>query len=148
MPAFVPSTSQGIGAGAIPAEVAEACHLILGAFAISALSLLPTFDALSNEQWLPFLILTCLVALAFLGLTLWLVGTIRKGKNWGRWAMLVLLGAGWVWVGVEAPEQWPRSALVALSDIAATCMEVFACWLLFTGRGKLWFSAERSGHEP
>ncbi len=139
----------GAGWPACPAEINEACGLVLGSLALSILGSLA--DAYYGEPRPPLAEASAAsaawdVALFFATLLLlpWLVLCVRKRRLWARWALLALLACGWFQVAQDIPVEWPRSAWVALTEGVTTLMEWAAVWLIFFGAGGRWLAGDEA----
>lgn len=74
-----------------------------------------------------------------IAVTIWLIHAISKGKNWARWAVLVLsvLAVCMLFIPGENP---PLSKLIHIITIISTLAYLPGCALLFFGRGGRWFA--------
>ena len=122
-----------------PPTVRLACQLVLAAFALGLVTLLPGVDVPRPEDAaLPG------VFVAIFGvITLWLTYATYQGRNWARWALLAYLILGWFLVSGELVSDFERAPLVGSLNLAAVVMELAAVWLLFAGAGAKWFGRSR-----
>ena len=126
-----------------PHSVYAACVLILAALVFGLLALAPGIRVSPpNEQPIP-LLFTLSVVILFSGLTVWFAIEVLRRKNWARWAMLIYLSLGWLLGGAEVADTFAQSPLAAFIETFSMAMEIFACWLLFSGASAQWFR-ERS----
>ena len=129
-------------AGPPPHAVRVACVLVLASLAFGVLTLSPSVRAPEAEQpgMFAFVIGAYLV---FGGLTLWFTRRTWQGRNWGRWALLAYLAAGWVLNSFTLADDMANAPMAALVNIGCVALEAVACALLFFGPGARWFAAVR-----
>lgn len=125
-----------------PRAVQRACRLVIASLLLGLFTLVPGVAAKAPDDVpVPFLVTLALLAI-FGGLTVWLVVNVHRGVNWARWALLVYLVLGWVLVGMQFNDEFMRSPISGMIEVACFALEVAACWLLFVGGGAAWFAAQ------
>lgn len=121
----------------MPPAVQRACTLVLLALALGVVTLLPGIRPPEPEE-VPFGF-TLAVIVFFGGITVALVQVVRRGRNWGRWALLAYLVLGWWLMLDQLNEDFNASPLLGFLDIISVAMEVVAAVLLFKGASARWF---------
>ena len=149
MPAnpYEPPTAEVANARQIlharPRTVRLACLLVLAAFAIGLVRLLPNLDVLRAEDPELQAVFPLIVVAILAAITLCLTYLTHQGQNWARWALLAYLTFGW-YTAAEGMTSASESSILDRSlDLAITAMELVAAWLLFTGPGAKWFGRHR-----
>ncbi len=113
----------------------------MASLALGIVSLLPGIRPPRPDDPLVPLAYTLGAVLVFGGLTIWLAIEVLRGKPWARWAMLAYLALGWWLGGGELGDDFMRSPVLGVIDVACIALEAVACTLLFSGAGAQWFSA-------
>jgi hypothetical protein len=130
-----------------PGQVKRACQLFAGTLVVGVISMFPGIRVSPPEEAEVPVLATLVVVVLFSAITIWLIMRILQGRNWARWAMLVYLGAGWLFIGPELADEFYRSPISAIVDAICIPVEAAACWLLFTGAGGQWFSTLAAGRK-
>jgi hypothetical protein len=124
-----------------PHSVNLACRLVMASLALGIVSLLPGIRPPRPDDPLVPLAYTLGAVLVFGGLTVWLAIEVLRGRLWARWAMLAYLALGWWLGGAELGDDFMRSPVLGVIDVACIALEAVACGLLFSGAGAQWFAA-------
>jgi hypothetical protein len=124
-----------------PPAVNLACRLVIASLALGIVSLLPGVRPPRPDDPVVPLAYTLGAVLVFGGLTIWLAIEVLRGKPWARWAMLAYLALGWWLGGGELDDDFMRSPVLGVIDVACIALEAVACGLLFSGAGARWFAA-------
>ena len=92
---------------------------------------------------------TLAIATVFGGLSAWLIVMVGHGRNWARWAWVILVALTYLLMAAD-PSGWERQGLVALGvDFATAVLELYGCYLILTGPGAAWFTGgARAAREP
>ncbi len=125
-----------------PSSVRLALQLVIGALVLSVVAyVMPGIRVPTPEEGEISLVMMIVLIVFFSAMTLFFASRVMRGKNWARLALLAYLGLGWFMVGAEFNDNFVRSPLSTLIDIACVAMEVAAMVLLFSGASQRWFSA-------
>ena len=126
-----------------PTRVRVATTLLYISLGVGALSF-PLSPFWNDEEMVRSFIAFWLVAAVLLvSFYLALVVLMRRGYNWARWALLVLVGLGLFSVvldGFDIEQGYAVAAIEGVSGLLATC----AIYLLFSGASSQWFKVVRS----
>ena len=119
-----------------PKEVTRAIQAISASFAIGGVRAI--FDLAQKVSGASFFI-ALLILLLFLGIFLFFLSRVGKGKNWARITLLALLLVGLPLAIpgyiLELRTNLPRGCLSVLIAI----LQVIGMYLLFTKNSNLWF---------
>jgi hypothetical protein len=123
-----------------PVSVRNACALILIALVLGYGTLLPGIRAPQPEMSMGLFLFEAVWVIFFSWLTYWLTRLLRRRSNAARWATLVLLAIGWALMLATLQDEFNRSPMYVVIQVAASAIEAVAIWLLFTGVGAKWFA--------
>ena len=131
-----------LGGVAVPRPVVLACQLFVASYVLGLVLLLPGVGVpVASPSVSSFIVLLLFVA-AWGAVTLWLIGAVLQRRNWGRWAMLGVLGLSWLIGAADILETFEGSFVEGAIDIACTAMEMAGCVLLFGTAATRWFTPE------
>ena len=123
----------------MPRSVVAACQLIVASFLLGLVLLLPGVGRPVVDPSADWLVASLVFVIATGAVTLWLIGAVLKRRNWGRWAMLAVLGLSWFILADDIVETFQASTFEGALDVVCTAMEMTACVLLFGGDSARWF---------
>lgn len=128
-----------------PRSISWACKLLLLSLAFTVISLAPSISGrwwASPDPGVPdtmaflFGMSFVVVQLALLALLIYLTYTRR---NWARWALLVFLMLGWVYLVQNFHSLQSSHPMEALWDAGGMILELLSCIILFFSRDAAWF---------
>ena len=67
---------------------------------------------------------------------------VGRGVNWARWLMLASVALGWLVLLFDPAYSLDQGVVAFTVDVAASIVEVYAMYLLFSGEAKRWFKAQ------
>jgi len=130
-----------------PASVTLACRLLWATIVLGLLSLIP---GIRNDLWSDYARTpdAVIFAMAFVVvvalLEAWLIRLVAQRHGWARWALLFYLIAGWLMTFSDFSSSIDQGMAAVIIDLASGITEVVAAWLLFLGRGRIWFADRAS----
>ncbi|MDP3620143.1 MAG: hypothetical protein Q8R63_10150, partial [Ramlibacter sp.] len=106
-----------------PSSVRLALQLVIGALVLSSAAfVIPGIRVPTPEEGQISMVTVIVVLAVFGALTLFFASRVMRGKNWARLALLAYLGLGWALVGADFNEDFVRSPLSTMIDVACIAM--------------------------
>ena len=123
----------------LPRAVVLACQLFVASYVLGLVVLLPGVGAPAADPSIESFLALLALLVAWGAITLWLIGAVLRRKNWGRWAMLAVLGLSWLVGADDIVETFQNSLAEGAIDVFCTVLEMTGCVLLFGGAATQWF---------
>ena len=130
---------QRAGRAALPRSVVLACQSFVASYVLGLVLLLPGVGVPIASPSLSSLIVLLVFVAAWGAVTLRLIGAILQRRNWGRWAMLGVLGVSWLIGAADIRQTFDGSFVEGAIDIVCTAIEMVGCVLLFSDAATQWF---------
>jgi hypothetical protein len=84
-------------------------------------------------------LLTAGMSVVLLAFEAWVILKISAGRNWARWVALVSVVVGVPTAFITVGQMQEVSSFEVVLDLAATCVDGIALYLLFISSGRQWF---------
>lgn len=124
-----------------PAAIKTACLLFCVTYCLSLLTMMP---GIRKEPFLDSAlswVVMVVFMLMYTAFFAWLLKATLDGKNWGRWAILLLWLLCMVAILPDMPQEMLKEPLATRIDVLAIAIDLYSFSLLFFSVGGQWFAA-------